>query len=79
MNTAALNTMQGTISRYIRSKAKAQSNDDRVRKGTIQGNRVMIDGHSYYYDPAVDIRFSDGDTVYCLLTSSGIAVIVGSE
>ena len=51
-----------------------------VCDGVIKGNQVVIGGISYSYDCAVDMNFSSGDTVACVLTNdSRKAVIVGSR
>lgn len=72
----AILSMQSAIIRYIRANIPKDPN--RAHIGVVKGNRVIIQNKSYAYDPAVDIFFQDGDSVYCLLPNgSNIAAIVG--
>ena len=64
------------IKTAIKNRQTAQ--ESFVRRGTISGDQIEIDGIMYIYDPAVDIDIEDGDSVYAALTESGTkAVVIG--
>lgn len=74
--SAAISAMQSAVINYIKSKIPKDKNF--AHFGYVNGNRVIIGNRSYRYNPVVDIPFSDGDTVACILPESGnVAAVVG--
>ena len=46
--------------------------------GKILGNKVIVQGKTYYADKVSDMVYEDGDLVYCLLPDLGQnAAVVG--
>ena len=49
-----------------------------VQTGVVTGTGITVGGHSYAYDVAVDVDFSDGDTVFVLFNDGHTrAVVIG--
>jgi hypothetical protein len=48
-----------------------------IRRGTVSGGLVYIDGRGYVYTVAVDINVTDGMPVWCEIAGTQ-AVIVGA-
>lgn len=80
MNTAAISTMQNAVKNYLRkvAESKTSNNNGGVVQGKIQGSNILVGNKSYPYEPAVDVYYKDGDSVWCLLTTGNNAVIVGN-
>lgn len=76
MNSNKCAEMQNAIKNYVKRNLPKDKNKAVI--GVIHGGRVIINGVSYSYTPAVDMYFGDGDHVACLLPDSSIvAVVVG--
>lgn len=49
-----------------------------IKRGTVSGNQVMVDGTWYPSDYSVDIDADDGEQVYVVLNDSRTkAVVIG--
>ncbi len=78
MNQDIADCVKIMVKKINEYKAVAESKG--VCDGIVKGRMVRIGGVSYSYDCAVDMNFSDGDTVACVLTKDRRkAVIVGSR
>lgn len=66
--------LRGAISEALRGRKK---NKNQIRRGTVSGGLVYINGRGYVYSAAVDINIVDGMSVWCELSGTR-AVIVGA-
>jgi hypothetical protein len=74
--SADFSQMNLAILNYIDSKIPKDKNA--AQFGTINGGRVIVGNKSYSYIPTVDMYFSDGDKVACILPeNSNSAAVVG--
>lgn len=69
--------LRSAIKNYMDSFASAKRNT--AVRGVVSRGRVIIKGRPYCYDAAVDVQYSDGDSVWCVISDDGnTAVIVGA-
>lgn len=59
-------------------KKTSQREESSIRQGLIAGSHVMIDGKLYPYTVAIDMKVVEGMYVWCEISRSGMAVIVGA-
>lgn len=73
---ANFSEMNRAILNYIDSKIPKDTNQAHI--GIVNGNRVVINNKTYSYTPTVDMFFTDGYRVACLLPeNSNTAAVVG--
>lgn len=56
---------------------KPKKSGKQIRRGTVSGGLVYINGRGYVYSAAVDINVVDGMSVWCEMSGTR-AVIVGA-
>lgn len=56
---------------------KQKKSGKQIRRGTVSGGLVYINGRGYVYSAAVDINIVDGMSVWCEMSGTR-AVIVGA-
>lgn len=67
------NMLQNSVFKY-KKEAKAKG----VQLAQVQGSSVLLNGRSYPFDAAVNVRVKTGEYVYVALSADGRqAVIVG--
>lgn len=66
--------LRGAIAEALHSRKK---NKNQIRRGTVSGGLVYINGRGYVYSVAVDINVVDGMSVWCEMSGTR-AVIVGA-
>jgi hypothetical protein len=66
--------LRGAIAEALRGRKK---NKNQIRRGTVAGGLVYINGRGYVYSAAVDINIVDGMSVWCEMSGTR-AVIVGA-
>ncbi len=77
MNTA-IQSMQDTITSCMLQKIKIETDKKKARRGTVRGSSVIVGAKSYPYIPVVDMYFTDGDSVWCIVDDSqSTAIVVG--
>jgi hypothetical protein len=59
-------------------RSAVNNNNSHAVRGYISGSLVVVGTSSYPYTAAVDCNTNDGDYVWCNITKSGMAVIVGA-
>jgi hypothetical protein len=72
-----LSGMQRAVSRMVESSIYAVTQNQKAKRGIVSGGNVIIGNKTIPYVPAVDMFFKSGDAVWCIISDSGKAVIVG--
>jgi hypothetical protein len=72
-----LSGMQRVVSRMVESSIYAVTQNQKAKRGIVSGGNVIIGNKTIPYVPAVDMFFKSGDAVWCIISDSGKAVIVG--
>lgn len=68
--------MQRAVRDYVRANMPEAPNKSKM--GIVRGQHVLIDQKLYRFIPTVDLYFSDGDAVCCILPDEGnVAAVVG--
>lgn len=75
---ADLSAMKNAVSNMVMTAIIKRTEDQKAKRGIIQGGCVAIGNKVLPYYAAVDIYFKDGDEVWCIISDSGrSAVIIG--
>jgi hypothetical protein len=69
--------MQRAVGRMIESSIYQVTKNQKAKRGIVAGGNVIIGNKTIPYVPAVDMFFKNGDAVWCIISDSGKAVIVG--
>lgn len=72
-----LSGMQRAVGRMVESSIYAVTQNQKAKRGIVSGGNVIIGNKAIPYVPAVDMFFKSGDSVWCIISDSGRAVIVG--
>lgn len=72
-----LNGMKRSISVMVGAAIYQVTRNQKAKRGTVSGGNVIVNNKAYPYVPAVDVFFENGDAVWCIISDSGRAVIVG--
>jgi hypothetical protein len=73
-----LSRMKSAVSSYVMTAIMKTTEDQKAKRGVITGGCVTIGNKVLPYYAAVDMYFSDGDQVWCIIADGGrMAVIVG--
>lgn len=72
-----LNGMKRSISIMVEASIYQVTKNQKAKRGVVSGGNVIVNNKAYPYVPAVDIFFKSGDAVWCIISDSGRAVIVG--
>ena len=76
-STASILNMKNAVSRMIATTVYTVTENQKAKRGVVSGGCVTIGNKLYPYVPAVDIYFGSGDPVWCIISDSGTAVVVG--
>ena len=75
---AAIQNMQNIVTSCMLQKIKIETDKKKARRGIVRGGSVTVGEKSYPYIPVVDMYFTDGDTVWCIVDDSqNNAIVVG--
>lgn len=73
-----LSGMKNAVSMMVSTAIIKRTENQKAKRGIIHGGCVTIGNKVLPYYAAVDMYFSDGDAVWCILSDSGrTAVVVG--
>lgn len=72
-----LSGMQRAVGRMVETSVYEVTKNQKAKRGIVAGGNVIIGNKAIPYVPAVDMYFKSGDAVWCILSDSGRAVIVG--
>lgn len=73
-----LRNMKKAVSNMVTQAIYVRTQNQKVKRGLVQGGSVVIGNRVLPYTAAVDMYFSDGDAVWCLIPDGGrMAVVVG--
>lgn len=73
-----LKNMKKAVSNMVTQAIYVRTQNQKVKRGLVQGGSVVIGNRVFPYTAAVDMYFSDGDVVWCLIPDGGRrAVVVG--
>ncbi len=74
---ADLGRMQNAVANMVAQAIYKRTENQKARRGVVYGGKVTIGNKVVPYVPAVDMYFKDGDTVWCIISDNGMAVVVG--
>ena len=72
-----LNGMKTAVGRMVETAIYERTKNQKAKRGIVSGGSVVIGNKVVPYVAAVDMYFKSGDAVWCILSDSGRAVIVG--
>jgi hypothetical protein len=72
-----LSGMKRAVSRMVETSIYEVTKNQKAKRGIVSGGNVIIGNKTIPYVPAVDMFFKSGDAVWCIISDSGKAVIVG--
>ena len=72
-----LSGMQRAVGHMVKSSIYQVTKNQKAKRGIVAGGNVIIGNKAVPYVPAVDMFFKSGDAVWCIISDSGRAVIVG--
>lgn len=74
---ADLGRMKSAVSNLVAQAIYNRTQNQKARRGIVRGGSVIIGEKVFPYAPAVDMYFKDGDSVWCIISDNGVAVVVG--
>ena len=74
---ADLGRMKSAVSNMVAQAIYLRTQNQKARRGVVRGGSVVIGEKVLPFAPAVDMFFKDGDTVWCIISDNGMAVVVG--
>ncbi len=69
--------MQNAVANMVAQAIYKRTQNQKARRGIVRGGSVVIGEKVLPYVPAVDMYFQNGDSVWCIISDNGTAVIVG--
>jgi hypothetical protein len=72
-----LTPMKNAVANMVANTIYKVTENQKAKRGTISGGSVVIGNRVLPWVPAVDMYFSSGDNVWCIISDSGVAVVVG--
>lgn len=76
-STASILNMKNSVSKLVMTTIYTVTENQKAKRGVVSGGCVTIGNKLYPYYPAVDMYFESGDAVWCIVSDSGTAVVVG--
>lgn len=73
----SISSMKSAVSNYVSNAIYTQTERQKAKRGIVRGGCVVIGNDVLPFIPAVDMYFQDGDAIWCLVSDSGTAVIIG--
>ena len=74
---ADLSGMKNAVSNLVAQAIYNRTKNQKARRGIVRGGSVVIGEKVLPFVPAVDMYFKDGDSVWCIISDNGMAVVVG--
>ena len=74
---ADLSGMKNAVSNLVAQAIYNRTKNQKARRGIVRGGSVVIEEKVLPFVPAVDMYFKDGDSVWCIISDNGMAVVVG--
>lgn len=74
---ADLGRMKSAVENMVSQAIYLRTQNQKARRGVVRGGSVVIGEKVLPFVPAVDMFFKDGDTVWCIISDNGMAVVVG--
>jgi roadblock/LC7 domain-containing protein len=72
-----LTPMKNAVANMVANTIYKVTQNQKVKRGSNSGGSVVIGNRVLPWVPAVDMHFSSGDNVWCIISDSGVAVVVG--
>ena len=72
-----LSNMKNAIGNMVANSIYTVTQNQKAKRGVVSGGSVIIGNKVMPYVVAVDMYFEDGDSVWCVVSDGGRAVIVG--
>lgn len=73
----SIQNMKNAVTGYVSQTIYKVSENMKAKRGIVNGGSVIIGNKVLPFTPAVDMYFQDGDSVWCIISDNGTAVIVG--